>query len=55
MRDQILNLVKNKPKQYSRLIKSNPILREWVNKNSLLISDHWPEMIYSAIYQVSKK
>ena len=52
MREQILNLINTKPKHYSLLIKNNQQLLEWVTSNSKIVSDHFPTMIYSAVYGV---
>lgn len=49
----ILELIKNKPKHYSKIVKSNPELRNWVLENSLVQSDQYAELIYSAIHQVT--
>ena len=55
MRDQILELIKSKPKQYVKIIQKDPLLKQWVKDNSLITSDRFVEMIYSAIFQVENK
>lgn len=55
MKSRILDLIKAKPKHYSRMIKSDPELNLWVNTNSLVKSDNFAEMIYSAISQETNK
>src|SRR5574343_938982 len=52
MKDTILQLIQNKPKQYVKLIKKNPELLTWVNTNSLIKTGKLSEKIYSALYQV---
>lgn len=52
-RDNILALIRDKPRHYSRLIKSNSELHNWVVTNSLVTVDHYPTMIYSAVHQKS--
>lgn len=49
IKDKILELIQTKPKHYSLLIKRNEELLKWVNRNSLIQSEHFPDMIYSAI------
>lgn len=51
IKDQILDLITNKPKHYSKIVKHDANLREWVQKNSLVKSENFAEMIYSAIHQ----
>jgi len=53
MRNKILELIQANPKHYSVLIKKNVEMHDWVNKNSRVISEHFPTMIYSAVYDVS--
>ena len=53
MRNRILDLVKTKPKHYAVLIKRDTILSNWVIDNSLIQSESWPSMIYSAINNIS--
>jgi len=50
-KDKILELIKNKPKHYSVLVKKDPILSEWVKEHSLICSENYIEMIYSALKQ----
>lgn len=51
MRDQILKIIKDNPKTYKNIIKSNVDLLSWVQNNSLITLDHLPSMIYSAVHQ----
>ena len=53
MKNKILELIKIKPKHYSILIKKNAELNQWVLDNSLIVSEKYPEMIYSALYKES--
>lgn len=53
MREQILEIFKNNPKGYVNNIKKNADMVNWVNTNSLIQSDKFVEMIYSAVYQKS--
>ena len=55
MRDKILKIVSENPKHYTRLIKNDQSLRDWVENHSLIESESWPEKIYSAVYQVSNR
>ncbi len=50
MKKQILDLIKNKPRHYSKMIQKNPELNEWVIKNSTITSTNFAEMVYNAIY-----
>ena len=50
MKQQIIDLISTKPKHYTVLIKRNPELLKWVIDNSLITSDHFPEMVYSALH-----
>jgi len=50
-KQQILELIKSKPKHYSKIVKNNPDLDIWVQNNTLIKSDNYAEMIYSAINQ----
>lgn len=51
MKEQILQLIKDKPKHFSKIIKNNTNLYNWVVANSLVNSSNMSEMIYSAINQ----
>jgi len=51
MKQKILNLIAEKPKHYPRIIKKDSNLIEWINENSLVISEHLPTKIHSAIHQ----
>jgi hypothetical protein len=53
MRDQVLEIINNHPKHYSLLIKRNTALHNWVKDNSQIDCDHFPTMIYSAVYGVN--
>jgi len=53
MKEKILELIKLKPKLYAKIIAKDQTLLEWVNRNTLIISDHLPSKIFSAIYQQS--
>jgi len=55
MKQQILDLIKEKPRHYSKMIKNNEDLLEWVLSNTLVKTENFAEMIYSAVYKVSKQ
>jgi hypothetical protein len=47
----ILDLIKEKPKHFSRMIQAAPDLKHWVIANSLISSNRFVEMIRSAVNQ----
>ena len=49
MKNKIQNLIKEKPKHYTRLIKKDPKLYQWVMNNSTSASEFLPTHIYSAL------
>jgi hypothetical protein len=49
MKNKILEIVTQSPKHYSRLIRKDLELNNWVVQNSLIQSDNFAEMITSAI------
>ena len=51
MHTKIFEIFANKPKLFSQIIKRDINLSDWVKENSLVVSDNFSEMIYSAIYQ----
>jgi hypothetical protein len=51
MREQILKIIEDNPKNYKNIIKSNHNLMSWVDTNTLIASDHLPSRIYSAVHQ----
>lgn len=53
MKQKLLELIKNKPKHFSKMIKSDSKLREWIEQNSLIKSENFSAMVYSAINQES--
>lgn len=53
IKNKILELVKTKPKHYSKIIKNTDELNQWVLDNSLVQSSKYAEMIYSAVHQVN--
>lgn len=54
MKDQILKLIADKPKQFSKLIKHTPELLNWVESNSIIKSTNMSEMIYSALHNENR-
>lgn len=50
MREQLLKLISTKPKHYTRFIKNDNDLLDWIKTNSKFISDNIPEMVHSALY-----
>lgn len=53
MKNKILEIIQQKPKHYTKIVKSNKDLLEWVKENNLADSDHLPTQIYSAVHQQS--
>jgi hypothetical protein len=53
MKNEILKVIHDNPKHYSKIIKKNLSLRAWVLSNTLIESDNFAELIYSAIHQIS--
>lgn len=53
MKNKIEELITKKPKHFSKIIKNNVDLLNWVNSNSLIKSSNFSAMIYSAIHNVS--
>lgn len=53
IKDTILEIVKSKPKHYSKIIKHRADLHSWVVENSLVKSDQYAELIYSAVNQTA--
>lgn len=49
MKQQIKSIIQQHPRTYSKLIKKDPALLEWVNTNSTTASQHLPSQIYSAV------
>ena len=50
MKDQILDIINSKPRHYTRIIKNDPVLHNWVMSNTQSQNiDNYPELIYSAI------
>lgn len=50
MKEKILELIEKKPKHFSKMIKGNPELYSWVEENSGVDTDNFPEKIYNALY-----
>lgn len=55
MKNEITKLISSKPKHFSKLVKNNPILLDWVNAHTIVNSDNMSEKIYSAITQSSNR
>lgn len=53
MKSTILNIITQKPKQYTKIIRSNKDLLDWVEKNTLAECDHLPTKIFSAVHGIS--
>lgn len=51
MKQQILDIIKNKPKHYTVIIKKDSDLMEWINLNTLSNSDDFRVRMYSAVFQ----
>lgn len=52
MKSKILEIITEKPKHYSRIIKDDPVLYNWVLKNKKTNNKKISAQIYSAIYDV---
>jgi hypothetical protein len=48
MKEVILKIINEKPKHFSKIIKNNDQLNQWVINNTLVTSTNYSEMIYSA-------
>jgi G:T-mismatch repair DNA endonuclease (very short patch repair protein) len=51
MRNEILKLIEDFPKHYSKMIKNNAELNEWVENNCDKSVITFPEKVYTAIYK----
>lgn len=49
--DVVHQFVEDNIKTYSMQIQKMPRMKQWVMNNTLIHSDHFPEMIYSAVFQ----
>lgn len=49
MKSTILDIIQTSPKHYVRIVKHTPELYQWVVLNSLIESDQFAAMIYSAV------
>ena len=49
MKERILEIIANKPKHFSKIIKQTPELLLWVQANTKSVSTNFSEVIYSAI------
>ena len=50
MKSQILEIINSKPKHFSKIIKNNESLLQWVNNNTQINTENFPEKVYSALY-----
>jgi len=53
MKTKVLELIKDKPKHFSKIIKNSPELYKWILDNTKIQSENFSEMVYSAIYSES--
>lgn len=53
MKQKILQLIQDKPRHFSKIIKNTSELMQWVTDNTKIKSANIAEMIYSALYQQS--
>jgi len=53
MKQKILEIIANKPKNFSKIIKNDSELNTWVVSNSKVVSVNYSEMIYSALHDVN--
>jgi len=51
MRDEILKLIEDFPRHYSKMIKNNTELAEWVEDNCDKSVSSFPEKVYSALFK----
>lgn len=49
MKNEILELIKNNPKHYVKMIKNNHLMFQWIMDNTLIIDSSLSSNIYSAI------
>lgn len=49
--DVVHQFVEDNIKTYSMQIQKMPRMKQWIVDNTLIHSDHFPEMIYSAVFQ----
>lgn len=52
MKSQILELINNKPKHFSKIIKNDETLLRWILDNSNVETENFVEKIYNALYSV---
>lgn len=53
MKQQVLELIADKPRHFSKIIKNTPELSNWVQSNTKVVSDNFAEVVYSAIHDVN--
>ena len=53
MKNKIIKIINQNPKTYKHIIKKDVELWSWIEKNCLVLTDHIPSKIYSAVYQES--
>lgn len=49
MKEKILQLIKDKPKHFAKMVKNNSDLMQWVMNNTCVSSNNISELIYSAL------
>lgn len=52
MKQQVLELIVNKPRHFAKIIKNTPEMLNWVQSNTKIVSDNFAEVVYSAIHDV---
>ena len=53
MRDQIVELIRKKPKHFSKIVNNSADMLIWVKNNTRVSTENMSEMIYSALYDES--
>jgi hypothetical protein len=55
MKEKILKIIENKPKHFSKMVKTRPDLMNWVESNTQVSTENLSEKIYSALYNCTNE
>jgi hypothetical protein len=55
MLDKILKIINENPKHYSKMIKNNAEMLNWIHENKLVDSDNLSVILYCMIHNVNSK
>ena len=55
MKEKILKIIENKPKHFSKMVKTRPELMNWVESNTQVSTENLSEKIYSALYSCTNE